>query len=182
MGKVFMKVIGAVSALLLSSTAWSDALPGVGSADLSTTPCFGVIVVGPPGNFDAILDDTHGLLLVKIGNAKVVESNSSRGNTLLSCHGRLEDGEPITGLQGLGDGRWGTVASNEDSCAALEAGGLTGRCRGNGKNSALIVTADIAGYPCRIPPLATEGYVETYDWQAIKTNSGKMMLTCHGYN
>lgn len=170
---------GIACGLLFSLTAWSDAPPGVGSADLSSTPCYGIIVVGPPGNFYPTLPGGYGGLFVELGKGKVVESNSAQGNVHLSCHGRIEQGEAIFGLRAPNDFGWGTAATTEEACAALAAGGLDGSCRGNGKKSAIILNTEFNGESCTIP-LAEGGSIETYDWMAVKTSNGKVMITCHG--
>ena len=88
-------VIGAVSVFLLSSTAWSDAPLGVGSADPFSSFCRGQIVVGPPGDFAPALDGTYGVMFVQLGDAKVVYSNSANGNRSIGrgrLHGRTRRG------------------------------------------------------------------------------------------
>lgn len=183
-----IKIGCAVCALLLHSPVWADAPPGVGSADVSTTPCYGQIIVSQPGTFTPLpaligteLEGMYGVLIVELdGSGHLVRTNSSRGNLHLSCHGQIDQGEPILGFDPLtnfpiGGFAGGTASTNAEACEALTAVGLGDYCRGSGKKAAIILGPEIEGNQCNVEGVLTD------DWKAVGTSSGKVMVSCHAY-
>jgi hypothetical protein len=174
MKTIVIKVVGVVCGLLWSLTVWSDAPLGVGSADSSSGPCFGQIVVGPPGDFTPFLDGVYGVLIVPLGDAKAVFSNSANGNRNLTCHGTVGPGDVVLGIDAATQvgGAWGTTAERSDACSAITTFGLPSPCRGEGEQSAIIIGPEFQGLPCNI------GNVPTFNWKSV-FNEGGYMLSCH---
>ena len=173
MKKIFTKLAGVVCGLLLSLTAWSDAPPGVGSADVSTGACIGQIVVGPEGNFTPILDGVYGVMFIQLGDSQTVVSNSANGNRNLSCHGKGGPGDVVVGFDAVtGLPVSGTTATRSDACSALVTFGLPNPCRGKGAQSAIILGPEFDGSSCNINGVLTS------NWKSV-FNEGGYRLSCH---
>jgi hypothetical protein len=173
MKKIFTKLAGVVCGLLLSLTAWSDAPPGVGSADVSTGACIGTVTVGPPGDFTPFLDGVIGVMYIQLGDSQTVVSNSANGNRNLSCHGKVLPGDVVVGIDIIsGDIVSGTVTTRSDACSALVAFGLPNPCRGKGEKSAIVFGPEFNNGVCDIDGVLTS------DWKSV-FNEGGYMLTCH---
>jgi len=174
MKTLLMNVVIMVCGFALSSTVWADTPLGVGSADLTSGACIGQIIVGPPGDFVAVLDGVHGVLVVPLGDSKTVFTNSANGNRNLTCHGRtIGPGNVVAGIDAVTLlPAWGTTAARSDACSALVAFGLPSPCRGAGEKSAIILGPDFQDMPCNI-----DG-VPTFNWKSVFSEGG-YMLSCH---
>ena len=166
------KTAAIVYGCIASCAAYADQPAGVGAADIARSPCFGPIVVGPPGNFLPYLDGVYGSMRIELGDAIRVEANSANGNVQLSCHGTVTPGDVVIGTDlATGDLVEGTVAERGDSCDALVTSGLPSPCRGEGERSAIIIGPDFAGQTCSI------GGTPTFDWKVV-LNEGGVHLSC----
>jgi hypothetical protein len=178
-GGIDMKtyIIAAVATLLVASiSAFADPPAGVGSADISQSPCMVQTTVTGDGSFTPFLPGGLGVLLVEIGEAQVVESNSARGNVHLSCHGQLTFGDYVEGYDFVtGDIADGFLPTGPESCESLIAAGFPDACRGKGQQSVVIIDEDFDGQPCFI------NSVLSYDWRAVYAPGKGVSLICHGY-
>jgi hypothetical protein len=172
-----------VTVLAVSSIATVNAEqpPNIGSADVETAECFTQLLVGPPGNFLAFLDGTHGVLYAKQGEGKVTYSNSKNGNRNLTCQGKRKVGDIVEGFDVTGPppgpgSAWGTAVSVEVACDALRTYGVgdaADACRGKGKG-AIIVNSLIDDQQCDIGGLFTD------NWHVVYNNGGVSTLHCSG--
>ena len=166
-----------VTAIVITSigTAQAEQPPNVGSADVESTECFTQILVGPPGNFIPFVDGTHGVLFAKQGDGKVTYSNSAKGNRNLSCHGKTQVGDEISGWDVAAvdpqEQAMGTVVAIDVACEALRVYGSGDACRGKGKG-AIIVNPIVDGTLCSVGGLITE------NWHVVYTNGGTSNLRC----
>ena len=173
-----MKIISitslvAVTGLLAPFAVWSEPPPAVGAAEVESGFCSGNIVVGPPGDFVPFLDGEYGVMLIELGDAKMVKTHSANGNVNLTCHGKSYVGDVVIGTDAAtGLIAEGTVATRAASCSAIVTYGLPNPCRGKGEKSAIILGPDFQGEPCNI-----DG-VLTFDWKSV-FNEGGYMLSCH---
>jgi hypothetical protein len=173
-----MKKIAIAIAAILMSTALSvfaDAPLGVGSADVSSSPCFLQVTVVGPGNFNPVLPGGLGVLLVEAGEQHVVLSNSAQGNVHLTCRGQLGAGSYVQGVDITTQlPAEGIVAGAPETCESFIAFGLPDACRGEGMNSVVVIDSDFQGLPCLI-----DG-VETYDWKTVYSAGKGVSMICHG--
>jgi hypothetical protein len=164
---------GVACGVLLSLTAWSDAPPGVGSADVSTGACIGQVVVGPEGTFTPILDGVYGVMFIQLGDSQTVVSNSANGNRNLSCHGKVSPGDVVVGFDAVTlELVTGTVGERPDVCSALVTFGLPNVCRGKGEKSAIILGPEFNNGLCDINGVLTS------NWKSV-FNEGGYALSCH---
>ena len=174
MNKKTIGALGILGSFALSPLAQAEPELSVGSADHLNAPCYGAIVVGPPGGFVPFLDGTHGVIYTHLGEGKLVYTNSKTGGRNLTCHGNLEfGGDDVAGIDVVTqDGVLGTPVGIEEACDALAAWGLDHACKGESRG-AILIDADFNGEPCNV-----DGVI-TYNWKSVYTRNGKLMLSCH---
>ena len=170
-------IIALVATLMGTSlSVFADPPLGVGSADVSRSPCFLQVTVVGPGSFNPALPGGLGVLLVEAGEQQVVHSNSAQGNVHLTCRGQLGAGSYVQGIDittlSLADG---VIAGAVETCDSFIAFGLPNACRGKGKNSVVVIDSDFQGLPCLI------NGVETYDWKTVYSAGNGVSMICHGY-
>ena len=158
-----------------SLSALADPPMGVGSADVSNSPCSVQVTVVGPGDFTPVLPGGLGVLLVEVGEQHVVESNSAKGNVHLSCRGQLGAGTLVQGIDvaTLAPAE-GVVANAVETCESFVAFGLPNACRGKGENSVVVIDADFQGLPCLINEVAT------FDWKTVYSAGNGVSMICHG--
>ena len=170
MNKIVIGSISVISTLIWSSLASSEPPSGVGVAEPSEGSCRARTVVGPPGDFLPGLDGVHGVISSRGGFAKRVVANSAEGTASFTCHWKSTDGEVVAGFDAFTElPATGTQVSNEEACAALEAFGLPGACKGNG---AMIINAEWDGSSCGF------GERSTLDWTRVRAKNGQSLLSC----
>jgi hypothetical protein len=166
--------LGALALIALAQLSQAQPELNVGSADHLNGPCYGAIVVGPPGGFVPFLDGTHGVIFTQLGDGKLVYTNSKTGGRNLTCHGRIEfGGDDVAGLDIVTeDGVLGTPVGIEEACDALAAWGLDHACKGESRG-AIILDADFNGGSCNVDGVTTD------NWRSVYTRDGRVMLSCH---